>query len=163
RFVHPLVRNALATELPASARAAAHARAAALLRERGARPEQIATHLLATTESGSRETVEALLGAARRAPAHGAPPSTVAYLRRALREPPPPERRSAVLEPLITATVRAADPATAAAVERDVLAEADRDPALLVRWAPELSLWLLLGGRYQEAGALLKRAIEEAT
>ncbi|MBS1870184.1 MAG: AAA family ATPase [Actinobacteria bacterium] len=163
RFVHPLVRNALATELPASARAAAHARAANLLRERGASPEQIATHLLATTESGSRATAETLLEAARRALADGAARSAVAYLTRALREPPPADRRAALLEALITAVARAGDFATAVAAEPDVLAETDRDPALLVRMAPELMLWLLLGGRYDDATALLERAVEEAT
>jgi len=162
RFAHPLVRNALYSELPAGERADAHARAAGLLRDRGASPEQIAVHLVASTARGDGETVETLLDAARRALADGAPQSAVAYLTRALREPPAAERRAAVLEPLITATVRAIDHATVAEVERDVLAELERDPALLGRWAPELALWMLLGGRFGEARALLERAIEEA-
>ena len=73
RFAHPLVRTALYAELPAGVRAGAHVRAAALLRERGASPEQLATHLLASTEQGERATVETLLDAARRALAGGAP------------------------------------------------------------------------------------------
>ena len=93
RFVHPLVRTALHHELPAGERAAAHARAAALLRARGAHPQQLAAHLVATEARGDRATVETLLEAGAKALASGAPRSAIAYLTRALREPAPADLR----------------------------------------------------------------------
>ena len=72
RFIHPLVRTALDAELPAGERAAAHARAAELLRARGASAQRLATHLIATDARGERATVETLLEAGRAALASGA-------------------------------------------------------------------------------------------
>jgi len=162
RFAHPLVRTALDAELPRGERAAAHARAAALLRADGAPPERLAAHLLAAEPRGERATVETLVAAARAALAQGAPRAAVACLRRALREPPPPDLRAAVLGPLTTAVIRASDRATWAAVEDDVLAELERAPELKPRWATRLSSWLALGGRADAAIALLEAAIEIA-
>jgi predicted ATPase len=48
RFIHPLVRNAIYSGISVGERSRAHARAAALLREREASPERIATQLLVT-------------------------------------------------------------------------------------------------------------------
>ena len=162
RFIHPLVRTALYSDLPAGERAEAHARAAALLRARDASPEQIAVHLLACEARGDRQTVQTLLEAAQRALASGAPSSATAYLMRALREPPPAELRVAVLQPLIAASIRAADASVFAAIETDVFAELERDPGLLSEWATDLTPWMALSGRPDEAAALLERAIEVA-
>jgi DNA-binding CsgD family transcriptional regulator len=163
RFIHPLVRNAVSSDLPAGERAGMHARAAALLRGRGAGPDQLAAHLVASEPDGDRETVETLLEAARRARASGAPRSAIAYLTRALREPPPAELRAAVLSPLITASIRASDQSVYDAIESDVLAELDRNPGLSSRWAGKLTVWMTLNGRLEQAIALLQRAIEVAT
>ena len=162
RFVHPLVRNAVYAQVPAGERAAAHAGAAALLQARQATPERVATQLVATDPRGERATVETLLEAAERALAGGAPRSAIAYLSRALREPPPPELRSTVLSELMTAGTRAADYATLTAIEGDVLAELERDPSLRGEWAIPLTLWMVLSGRLGEAAALLVRGIEVA-
>jgi len=162
RFIHPLARNAIYTDMPAGERARAHARAAALLRQREAGPERIATHLLATEERGERETVEALLEAGEQALAAGAPRSAIAYLSRALREPPPPDLRSAVLDPLLTASFRAADQAGFAAIEEEVLLEWARDPALRSRWAIQLTMLMALSGRFEEAASMLVEAVEVA-
>ncbi len=85
RFAHPLVRTALDAELPPGERAAANGRAVALLRERGAGPQQLAAYLVATPARDDRATVETLLEAARLALTGGAPRSASAYLTRALR------------------------------------------------------------------------------
>ena len=96
-FAHPILRNALYADIGRSERAELHRRAAALLGERGAAPERIAAHLLATEPRGADDAVEVLRAAAADAAGRGAPASAVAHLRRALAEPPPSERRGAVL------------------------------------------------------------------
>ena len=162
RFVHPLVRTAVAAELPAGERAALHARAVELLRARGADAQRLATHLLATDARGDRATAATLLEAARAALASGAPQAASAYLSRALREPPLDDLRPRILSSLVTAGIRAADPALFAAVLPEVLGELERDPALLVRWGGKLTIWMILNGRAGDAVPLLERAIEAA-
>ena len=88
RFVHPLLREAVRAELPLARREALHARAAALLGEEGAKPDEIAHHLLDAPRVGARETVSVLRQAATGAVAGGAPEAAVTYLLRALAEPP---------------------------------------------------------------------------
>lgn len=162
RFVHPLVRNAIYTDMSVGERSRAHLRAAALLREREASPERVATQLLATEARGERVTAEELLEAGKQALGAGAPGSAIAYLSRALEEPPPPELRFAVLEPLLTASFRAADQAAFAAVEEDVLAEWARDPSVRSRWAIQLTMLMALSGRFEEAATMLEEAVEVA-
>lgn len=161
-FIHPLVRNAVYSDLPVGARASAHGRAAELLRERGASLERIAAQLVASEARGDRTTVETLLAAGRLALARGAPRSAIAYLTRALREPPPHDLRSAVLDPLLTASIRATDHETFTAIESELFAELDRTPGLRARWATRLTVWLGLSGRLDEAAALLEQAIDES-
>jgi DNA-binding CsgD family transcriptional regulator len=96
-FVHPLVREAVAERLPASERTRLHALAARRLRERGARVDEIAVHLMACDPAGDPTVVETLREAARTAAAEGAPETAVAHLERALAEPPAPEDRARVL------------------------------------------------------------------
>jgi DNA-binding CsgD family transcriptional regulator len=162
RFIHPLVRNAVYAEVPAGARARAHVRAADLLRESGAGPERIAGQLLAGEANGERATVETLLEAGKRALATGSPSSAIAYLARALAEPPPADLRAAVLDPLLAAIYKAADLATFITIEADVHAELERDSSLLSRWAFHLIMAMGMGGRFDEAGALIDEAVEIA-
>jgi DNA-binding NarL/FixJ family response regulator len=162
RFIHPLVRNAIYSGISVGERSRAHARAAALLREREASPERIATQLLATEPQGERVTAETLLEAGEQALGAGAPGSAIAYLTRALREPPPAELRAAVLDPLITASFRAADQAAFVAVEEDVFAEWERNPSVRGRWAIQLTMLMAFNGRFEEAASLLKEAVDAA-
>ena len=90
-FVHPLVRDAVYRELPAGERELQHARAARVLLDAGAAPEQVATHLLVVPRRGERWVAETLRAAARSASRAAATESAAAYLGRALEEPPPPE------------------------------------------------------------------------
>jgi DNA-binding CsgD family transcriptional regulator len=96
-FVHPLVRAAVDETLTPIERESAHAFAAKLLTESGAEPERIAAHLLLVPPAGDPEVVASLREAARRAASRGASDSAVAYLRRALAEPPPSSTRAGLL------------------------------------------------------------------
>ena len=160
RFVHPLVRTALHPRCrPASARrrtrapqscCAPAARAPSNLPPTSSRP----------TPCGDRATVETLIEAGAKALASGAPRSAIAYLTRALHEPAPADLRVEVLDPLLTACIRATDQPAYAEIEEDILAELQRDPTLLGRWGVELSSWLAISGRMQQAVELLEQAIE---
>ena len=96
-FVHPIVREAVAAQLPASRRAALHASAARLLADENAAADRVAAHLMFAEPYGERWVVDALRAAAREAVARGAPEAAASYLRRALAEPPGSEERLDVL------------------------------------------------------------------
>ena len=114
RFVHPLVRDAIYHEMPFAERIMRHARAAALLAEYEAPPEQIATHLLSAPRRGDPWVVDVLAAAAASARAKGAADTAVSLLTRAIEEPPPPERRPGLLLELGLAEVLTSGPAAAA-------------------------------------------------
>jgi DNA-binding NarL/FixJ family response regulator len=162
RFAHPLVRTALENERAAGSRAAAHARAAELLRARGASAERLALHLAATEARGDRATAATLLEAGRGALVNGAPRSASAWLLRALREPAPDDLRFAVLDTLVTAGARAPDRATFDVVFPEVLEASRQDPELRARWGTTVSMWLVLHGQGAEALRWLERGIAEA-
>jgi predicted ATPase len=119
-FVHPLVRSSVATELSAEERAAGHARAAQLLSDAGAAPDRVSLHLLETPGRGRAEVVGTLRLAAAGATRRGAPDVAVAYLRRALAEPPASELLPTVAHELGAAALRAGDLETAIAHLREV-------------------------------------------
>jgi DNA-binding CsgD family transcriptional regulator len=96
-FVHPLIRAAVYETLRPLERERLHARAARLLANAGAEPERVAAHLLRSPPLADAQVVATLRGAARRAGSRGAPESAVAYLRRALAEPPPAAERADLL------------------------------------------------------------------
>jgi DNA-binding CsgD family transcriptional regulator len=105
-FVHPLLRTAVYELLTPLERDRGHARAVQLLSEAGAEPELVAAHLLHSPPASEPSAVATLREAARRAGARGASENAVAYLRRALAEPPPAEERAGVLVELGAAEVR---------------------------------------------------------
>jgi DNA-binding CsgD family transcriptional regulator len=113
-FVHPLVRAGIYAEIPATARARAHAQAAQVLARAGAEPDAVAAHLLESAPSGDREVVRHLRAAARRATAKGATEIAATYLVRALAEPPADDMRPVVLRELGTAELAAGQPDAAA-------------------------------------------------
>ncbi|MBB4664751.1 AAA family ATPase [Conexibacter arvalis] len=86
RYVHPLVRSAVASAMPHAERDRLHRLAAARLRERGARPAEVALHWLATAPARDPGAVADLRAAAREAAAEGATGTAVELLRRALAE-----------------------------------------------------------------------------
>ena len=93
-FVHPLVRDAVYFELPATRRGVEHARAARLLAGLGASPERIAAQLLLAPPRGDAWVVERLREAAAVALSRGAPDAAFAHLQRAQEEPPWPDVRT---------------------------------------------------------------------
>jgi DNA-binding CsgD family transcriptional regulator/RecA/RadA recombinase len=96
-FVHPLVRAAVYETLTPLERDAGHARAARLLSASQPEPERVAAHLLLVSPAAASEVVTVLREAARRAVSRGAAENAVAYLRRALSEPPAAAERADVL------------------------------------------------------------------
>ena len=155
-FVHPLVRDAVYRELPPGERALLHERAAGLLRDAGAPSEQVAAQLLEAPRRGEAWVVDALEAAGATAMRRGAADSAVALLRRALEEPPAPDRRAQVLLGLGTAEALTNGPAAA-----DHLREAYGlldDPVERGRVADGLVRVLIFTDRAPEAAALAREA-----
>ena len=158
-FVHPVVRVAMDTDRPEFERAEAHRRAAGMLMNEGASMERLAPHLLAGRPDNDPRAVEVLLEAGTRALAGGAPDSAVRLLRRALEEPPPPERRADVLVALGRAEGAAGDPT---AIERLTGAlELIGEPSGRAAAALDAGRLLLKHARWADAARTLKRGIEE--
>ena len=158
-FVHPLVRSSVYSELASQERARHHERAAQLLAGAGAAPDRIAVHLLAAHPGGDAETVSTLRQAAKGASKRGAPDVAVAYLQRALAEPPSPELEPQLAHELGTAALSAGE--LGMAIEQ--LRQATRDLAdarLRAEAANALGSALFLAHRPEEAMTDLTSAIK---
>ena len=159
-FTHPVVRSAVLEHMSADERTRAHREAAALLLDRGAFPEQAATYLVRTIPSGDRFVVATLRRAAERSFAQGAPEAAVAYLRRALEEPPVGEDRAEVLGELGFAETHT-DPLAAAEHLSQAIAEL-HDPTrrtnAVLAYAHVLNLF---GRRVRESAELLQETSEQ--
>ncbi|HEU5279794.1 MAG TPA: AAA family ATPase [Gaiellaceae bacterium] len=158
-FVHPLVRSAVYSTLSTIAQQAAHARAARLLADSGAESERIAAHLLRTAPAADAGIVRTLRHAARGALARGAPEGAVAYLRRALEEPPSgPELVSVLLE------LGSAETLVSGRASVEHLREAYDlldDPIGRAKAAVLLGRQLFLLHHPDESGEVLRRGLEE--
>jgi DNA-binding CsgD family transcriptional regulator len=149
RFIHPIIRAAVEADLPPGQRAGLHAAAARRLAHEGASPHGIAAHLLVTDPAGDDWVVGSLMPAARAATASGAPDSAVAYLRRALAEPPSGRLRPDVLLQLGFAESYAGDPQAAAHLEAAL--DTAAGPAVQVAITLALGRMLQIDGRNREA------------
>ena len=87
-FRHPVVRSAVLENINARGRMRLQRRAAEILLDHGALPEQAATYLVSTLPARDGFVVATLRHAARRSLSQGAPEAAIAYLRRALDESP---------------------------------------------------------------------------
>ena len=157
-FVHPLVRAAVYESLTPLERERGHERAAGLLAAGAAEPERIAAHLLRSPTGDNPQVVATLREAARRAASRGDSESAVAYLRRALAEPPPAADRAEVLLELGSAEVGVSGDA---AVEHlQAARELIDDPIRRAETTLLLGrqLYLLRG---EESDAVLTEALEE--
>ena len=155
-FVHPIVRSAIYSAMPAGERARLHGLAGGILRDEGATPERVASHLLVVEPAGDADTVELLVEAAREALARGAPSSAAIYLRRALAEPPRAADRPALLAELGSAESLVGD---ARAIEhlREALERAtDAEPRRIAALA--LARFLVLSGELGRAAASFAEA-----
>jgi DNA-binding CsgD family transcriptional regulator len=157
-FAHPLIRAAVYETLTPLERDRGHARAARLLANAGAEPERVAAHLLRSPPGGDAQVVATLREAARRACSRGASESAVAYLRRALAEPPPAAERAQLLLELGSAeTLLSGDAAIEHLREAHELIE---DPIRRAETALLLGrqLFLLRG---EESDAVYTQALED--
>ena len=124
-FVHPIVRRAVYDEIGDAERAVGHRHAARLLASAEAPGELVAEHLLATEPASDAWVTGQLVRAARAAARTGASDSAAAYLRRALAEPPAPEKLSGVLLELGHAEFNARHPDALCHLEQAVAAAAE--------------------------------------
>jgi DNA-binding CsgD family transcriptional regulator/tetratricopeptide (TPR) repeat protein len=158
-FIHPVIRAAVYEALTPLERDIGHARAAGLLGEAGAEPERVAAHLLLIPPAADSQVVATLREAARRAVSRGASESAVAYLRRALAEPPSAAERADLLLELGSAEALVSGDA---AVEH--LREAHAlivDPVRRAETALLLGRELFLLLRNEESDAVLTEALDE--
>lgn len=157
-FVHPLIGAAVYEALTSLERDSAHKRAARLLSNAGAEPERVAAHLLRTPPAGDSQVVATLRDAARRAGSRGASESAVAYLRRALAEPPLAAGRAELLLQLgYVEMLVSGDAAVAHLREAHALTE---DPIRRAETALLLGRQLFLLGS-EESDAVFAEALEE--
>jgi class 3 adenylate cyclase/DNA-binding CsgD family transcriptional regulator len=160
-FVHPLVRNAVYEGVPLHEREAAHARAATLLAELGAAPEQIAAQVLIAPPESVDGSVAVLRDAARAASAEGGLESAVRYLQRALEEPLADAERGELLLELAAVEGKLGAPAVIAHL-REALASL-RDPERLAEASLALGHELYWSGDEEEGVKVLERALAEHT
>ncbi|HLY48314.1 MAG TPA: AAA family ATPase [Solirubrobacteraceae bacterium] len=159
-FEHPIVNQTIASQLPPGRRAAMHARAARLLADEGAPADRIAAHLLSADAYGEAWVVSALRRAAQEALVRGAPEAAVAYLRRAVAEPPSPEHRFELLLELGRAEALLSERQDFGSLrEALTFAGTPRERALA---AQQLALALFAVLRNSEAIAVIEDALEEA-
>jgi DNA-binding CsgD family transcriptional regulator len=149
RFVHPIVRAAVEADLPPGERAGLHAAAARRLADQGVSVHSIAAHLLVADPAGDDWAVDSLRSAARAAIASGAPGSAVAYLQRALAEPPTGRLRPGVLLELGFAESYAGDPQAAPHLEQALGTEAETTAQVAITLA--LGRMLQIDGRNRDA------------
>jgi DNA-binding SARP family transcriptional activator len=148
-FRHPVVRDALATSLPAHRLAAAHRRAADRLAASGAAPARVAHHLIAGERP--REAVPWLVDAVRDAMRVGAWADALALAETALAHADGPTR-SELLEQRAELRLLTGDPAAALAYA-DAIAAAP--PERRTRLHSRLALAHLAEGRIDAAAACL--------
>jgi DNA-binding CsgD family transcriptional regulator len=162
RFRHPLLGAAVAATVTPFERDAGHRKAVALLRARGAKPEQIAAQVLAAAPAADSEDVQVLRAAATDAGRRGAPAAAVPLLRRTLEEPLAVRDRTDVLMQLavIERTAGMYDSAAAHLLEAAQLADdsvshAQAAVALALTVGPDLDRNKMLLG-------LLARDLDDA-
>ncbi|MHB9864109.1 ATP-binding protein [Streptomyces sp. YIM S03343] len=157
-FVHPLIATAVYRAIPHGVRVALHGQAAWCVLDDGQGPAAAARHLLETHPEGDPTVVRQLRAAAAETLRAGAPDAARGYLARALREPPPPEQRAAVLYELGSAALLT-EPATTVNHLRAALDEPIADPALRHRIVCRLAQVLAHSDRLTEASGTLDQEI----
>jgi DNA-binding CsgD family transcriptional regulator len=158
-FVHALVRDAVYQELPLGERELQHERAARVLLDAGAPPEQVAAHLLTAPRRGQEWVAQQLREAGRAAVARGAPESGVAHLRRALAEPAPDTWRPELLRELGLAELLMDGKAAVGHLTETY--EALAEPKARAEVAHALCRAILFTGSEAEAGEFALRVIRE--
>lgn len=158
-FVHPLVGRSVYDQLPLGEREAAHLQAAGLLREAGARAEEVAAHFAVVRPHGSVQAAVTMLQAAREALARAAPDGAIRWLERALAEGAEEPTRPVLLAELGLAEMAVRD-VSAESHLREALALTD-DPALRARLSSALGEILYRAGQWQEGRDLTTAAFRQ--
>jgi DNA-binding NarL/FixJ family response regulator len=161
-FAQPAVGAAIRRAQPTGERAASNLRAARILAAEDAAPERIARHLLDAARTGSGWTVDALCVAAAVALSRAAPADAVLYLKRALDEPPPRDKRAHVVLELGRAEAAAGNPDAGvhlSAALRDASHTIEEPPAAL---ALEAGRALLALGKAGDAIEAFEHGLETA-
>jgi DNA-binding CsgD family transcriptional regulator len=157
-FRHPILRTAIYDDLSRAERERLHRAAAALLRERGAPPDQVAAHVMHTEPAADSGAVELLRDAARDSLALGDAAGAASLLSRALDEPPASGDRAGVMLELGRAYARAGAPE--AMVPLTEIVTFAEDPPAIATAAIELSGMLIFAGRAAEGAVILRQAQE---
>jgi ATP/maltotriose-dependent transcriptional regulator MalT len=157
-FAHPIVREAVHADIGSHERAGAHARAARILSASGASQERVAAQLSEAEPAADAERVELFRRVAADAVARGAPSAAVAWLGRALTEPPPPASRAEVLLELGSAEFRLGAPQSVDHLRAAV--EQIREPGLLTASTLELANALVMSGDVDGALGAIEAAID---
>ncbi len=134
-FKHPLVLASVIELIPRDERERLHREAAMRLRERAARPAEIALHWLATEPAANRTAVEDLREAADEAIGEGAISTAVELLRRALDEGADLSDRPALLLELAQLELRILRPEGPARMREALAAGLDGEDAARGRLA----------------------------
>ncbi|MFF4565116.1 ATP-binding protein [Streptomyces sp. NPDC001435] len=157
-FVHPLIATAVYRAIPTGVRVALHGQAAWCVINDGQGPSAAGRHLLETHPDGDTWVVQQLRAAAGETLRAGAPDAARGYLARALREPPLPADRAAVLYELGSASLLT-EPATTVNHLRAALDEPIADPELRHNIVYRLSQVLAHSDHLAEASDTLAREI----
>ncbi|WP_406442031.1 LuxR C-terminal-related transcriptional regulator [Streptomyces sp. NBC_01613] len=159
RYAHPLLRDAVLTGVPVARRRAAHRTAAEAMLHGGATTETVARQLLLSDAVGDSWAPGVLQDAVSLALREGRTDDAVAFLRRALEEPLPDQRRQRLLTEL--GSLECAGRESSAGIPR--LTEALRLPgAPQDRVRAAMALGTALAGRGRPRAAVdLLRAVDE--
>lgn len=157
-FEHPIMRRAVYSELLGSRRSEWHAAAARTLAARHADDDEVAVHLLSTEPAGDEARVALLGRAATRALSCGAPEIASTYLRRALAEPPRPERRPQLLFGLGMAKAATSDPSGFADLREAM--DATTEPRAYAGMAIEAGQMYFGWGDFNAAAQVAKAALD---
>ncbi|WP_232792566.1 ATP-binding protein [Actinacidiphila yeochonensis] len=161
-FVHPLIATAIYRAIPDALRVALHGKAAWTVVDAGLGPAAAARHLMETHPEEDPWVVQQLRAAAQEMLRAGAPEAARDHLTRALREPPRPGERAAVLYELGCST-QLLEPATTVNYLQAALAEPIDDADLRDNINYRLSQSLAHSDRLSEAVDVVARAARGAT
>jgi DNA-binding CsgD family transcriptional regulator len=158
-FVHPIVRAAVYEDLPIAVREREHSRIARCLAGAGAKPAQVAAHLLAIQPADDSWAAEQLRAAGSSALAEGAAEVAVRYLRRAADELEESQRPAGLLTDLGRAEAQIGHPSGVVHLAQALERSTDvRQRALI---ALEMGAALRTADRIADAVEVLKAAIDE--